>query len=167
MSAAGRPELVVVAAVAENRVIGRDGDLAWRLPADLARFKRLTVGGAVVMGRRTFESIGRPLPDRRNVVLTRDADWRAPGAEAASSLDGALEALRDEPVVFVIGGGAVYAEAIPRADRLELTAVHASVPGDTLFPDWDPGVWRLVGEERREADERHEHAFSFRTYARA
>lgn len=164
----------LVAAVAENGVIGDAGRVPWRLPADQAHFRRLTTGHTVIMGRRTFESIGRPLPRRRNIVVSRNPAWRAEGAETARSLDAALEAARgdDDEWVFVVGGTELYREALPRADRLDLTRVHASVPGDTRFPEVDLGEsgegkdWKLVRDERHEADARHEHAFSIRRYER-
>ena len=148
-------------AMSENRVIGRDGGLPWHLSADLKRFKKLTLGHVVIMGRKTFESIGRPLPRRRSIVLSRDPAYAPEGAEAAASLDEALARAADEDEVFVVGGAGVFAEALPRADRLYLTRVHAEVEGDVVFPELDLGAWTLLSEERHEADERHEHAFSF------
>ena len=161
-------KITLIAAVAENRVIGLAGTLPWRLPQDLKRFKRLTLGHAVLMGRRTFESLAGPLPDRRMIVLTRRRGWRPQGAEVARSLDEALELAKrgGEQELFVIGGAAVFAEALPRADRMYLTLVHATVKGDTLFPEFDEAQWELVEEERHEADERHAYPFTFRTYER-
>ena len=163
------PALVIIAAVADNDVIGREGGLPWRLPADLKHFKAMTLGHAVVMGRRTFESIGRPLPGRRNYVLTRDEAWWAGGVERVGSLEEALAAARDagEEALFVIGGEAVYREALPRADRVELTRVHARVEGDAHFPAFDEQAWRLVEERHQPADERHAHAMTFQRYERA
>ncbi len=158
----------LVAAVAENRVIGRAGTLPWRLPQDLKRFKRLTLGHAVVMGRRTYESLPGPLPDRRMIVISGRDGWRPRGAEIASSLDEALAIARSrgEDELFVIGGAEVFAAALPRADRLYLTIVHAAVAGDTYFPAFDASKWKLVEDEPHDADERHEHAYTFRTYER-
>ncbi len=156
----------LIVAVAENGVIGRAGKLPWHLPEDLKRFKRLTVGHPVIMGRKTWESIGRPLPGRRNLVVSRTPGYAAEGAEVFASLDEALAAAAGEDEVFVIGGAALYAEAMPRADRLYLTRVHATVEGDVTFPGLDPAAWTLVSEDRREADARHDHAFSFRVYER-
>ncbi len=156
----------LIVARSENRVIGRDGDLPWHLPADLKRFKRLTLRHTVIMGRKTFESIGRPLPRRRSIVLSRNPDYRPEGAEVAHGLERALELAAGETEVFVIGGARVFAEALPRADRLYLTLVHAEVEGDVFFPEVDAEDWRLVSEERHEADDRHAHAFSFLTYER-
>ena len=163
-------KISLLVAVAENRVIGRDGGLPWHLSADLKRFKKLTLGHAVIMGRKTFESIGRPLPRRRSIVLSRDPSYAPEGAEVAGSLDEALALAagedEDEDEVFVIGGGSVFAAALPKADRLYLTRVHAEVSGDVLFPDLDLGSWKLRSEERHAADERHDHAFSFLVYDR-
>jgi dihydrofolate reductase len=164
--------IVIIAAMSENRVIGREGDLPWRLPHDLRRFKALTSGHAVVMGRRTFDSIGRiPLPDRTCLVVTRDRGFTADGVEVLHDLPAALDratALEGaDGAVYVLGGGEIYREALARTDRLELTIVHAHIEGDTTFPDFDEGEWRLVHDERHEADERHAYAFSFRTYERA
>jgi dihydrofolate reductase len=160
--------LTVIVAVAENGVIGRENDLPWRLPADLKRFKRLTMGHPIVMGRRTWESIGRPLPGRTSVVLTRRDDFALPeGVLRAGSLDDALEHLAGEEEVFVIGGASVYAEALPRADRVQLTRVHAEPPGDVRFPGLEASRWRAVAEERHVRDDRHEHDFTFFTYERA
>lgn len=153
--------------MAENHVIGIDGRLPWQLPADLRRFKRLTVGHAVIMGRRTFDSVGRkPLADRRNIVLTRDPTYRAPGADIAGSLEDALRLAGDATEVFVAGGEAVYRAALPFADRLYLTIVHARVEGDTRFPAFDASDWRVIEHERHDADVHHAHPFTFRTLER-
>ncbi|MFO7572811.1 MAG: dihydrofolate reductase [Gaiellaceae bacterium] len=132
-------KLTLVAAVARNGVIGRDGTIPWRLPEDLAHFRKLTTGHAVVMGRKTWESIPerfRPLPGRRNVVVTRNPGWLADGAERASSVGDALRLLEGEPEVFVVGGAEIYAAALPVADELALTEIDAEVDGDTFFPVW-------------------------------
>lgn len=163
-------KISLVVAMSENRVIGRDGDLPWHLPADLKHFKKLTLGHVVIMGRKTHQSIiaslGRPLPKRRSLVLSRDPAYRAPGVEVVSSLDQALDLTAAEPEVFVIGGAAVFAAALPRTDVLHLTLVHAEVEGDVFFPPLDTESWELVSEERHEADERHVYPFSFLTYRR-
>ncbi len=155
--------LTLLVAAAENNVIGRHGELPWRLPADLKRFKALTLGHPVVMGRKTFESIGRPLPGRPNIVVTRQVGWAAPlGVTVCSNLPDALHAARalsDE--VFIIGGGELYAQTLPLADRVQLTRVHTDVPGDAFFPALAPAQWREVWREDHPADERHAHRFSF------
>lgn len=146
--------LQIVAAVARGGVIGRDGGLPWRLPEDLARFRDLTTGHAVVMGRRTWDSLPdrfRPLPDRRNVVLTRSPSWLDDGAERAGSLEEALALLAAEERVFVIGGGAIFAEALPLADDLHLTEIDLDVDGDAYFPDWDRQAFEELSREERVA----------------
>jgi dihydrofolate reductase len=160
--------LTVIVAVADNGIIGRAGDLPWHLPADLRRFKQLTVGHPIVMGRKTWESIGRPLPGRTSIVLTRREEYPVPeGVLRARSLDEALALVPDADEVFVIGGEAVYAEALARADRLHRTRVHAAPAGDARFPEIDPTGWKLVRSESREPDARHEHALTFETWERA
>ncbi len=159
------PSLIV--AVAEGGVIGREGKLPWHLPADLARFKRLTMGHHILMGRRTWESIGRPLPGRTTVIISRRGVPGAPeGVHVASSLEAALALAGDDPEPFVIGGGMIYREALPLARRVYLTRVHGTFPGDTYFPDLDPGAWRLVEREEHPADARNRHACSFLVYER-
>ncbi|WP_293388880.1 dihydrofolate reductase [Nevskia sp.] len=153
-------ELTLIAALAQNRVIGRDGDLPWRLPDDLKRFKRLTVGKTVLMGRKTWVSLGRPLPDRDNWVLTRDAAFKPTGATVFASLDQALNAGQGRELV-VIGGAELYRQTLPLATRLELTEVLAEVDGDTLFPAIDLAQWQTITSEAHPADERHAHAFRF------
>jgi dihydrofolate reductase len=149
----------LVVAMARNRVIGRDNRLPWRLPADLAYFKRVTLGHPVVMGRRTFESIGKPLPGRLNVVVSRNPEFRALGCTVVASLDEAWRAAAGAPEVAVIGGTSLFAEALPIADRIHLTEVLADVPGDTYFPDFDRGEWNEQEVLSHPADERHAHPF--------
>jgi dihydrofolate reductase len=132
----------LVAAVAANGVIGADGKLPWRLPEDLKHFKALTLGHPVIMGRKTWESLGKALPGRENIVVTRAAGYDAPGASVASSLDGALALCAGEPTVFVIGGGELYAEALPVADGLVLTEIQRDYAGDARFPPYDRAAWR-------------------------
>lgn len=156
--------LTCIVAVSENGVIGRAGDLPWHLPEDLKRFKRLTLGHTIIMGRKTWVSIGRVLPGRRSVVLTRTAGFAPEGATVVGSLDEALAFGEDE--VFVIGGASLFAEALPRADCIHLTRVHARIEGDTFFPEEALVGFDLVEEEHHPADARHAHAFSFQTYRR-
>lgn len=156
----------LIAAMAENRVIGKDGRVPWRLPADMKHFKTLTTGHTVVMGRKTFETLDRPLVNRRNVVVTHNPDYHAAGAEVVHSLAAALDLAAGDDEVFVAGGEEIYRLALPRADRIYLTVVHATVDGDAHFPDFDLAEWRLVGEERYESDERHAFAFTFRRHDR-
>lgn len=140
--------VTIVAAVARNGVIGRDGDLPWHLPEDLRHFKELTMGGTLVMGRKTYESIGRPLPGRRTVVVTRQPDWSAEGVETASSLEDALARAGDGDV-FVVGGGEIYRQALERADVLEITEVHTEPDGDVFFPEI-PAEFELVHRDGRD-----------------
>lgn len=152
---------VIVAAVARNRVIGADNALPWSIPEDMARFRELTMGGALIMGRETFESIGRPLPGRVTIVLTRRPDWSHQGVEVAHSLDRALEIAASQGVdAFVSGGADVYRAALEMADRMELTEVDEEPAGDTLFPEVDWSQWQEVS--------RVDHpGFSFVRYDRA
>jgi dihydrofolate reductase len=131
-----RPRISLIAAVARNGGIGRGNDLVWRESEDLQRFKRLTLGHPIIMGRRNWDSIGRPLPGRRSIVLSRNTGWQAAGAERAASLDEALRLAGDVPQVFVIGGAEVYAAALPRADELLLTEIDAEFEADVFFPSW-------------------------------
>lgn len=157
--------ITLIAALARNGVIGREGQLPWRLPDDLARFKALTLGKPIVMGRKTYESIGRPLPGRTNLVLTRTLDALA-GCTIVRSVDEAIAACSHAPELCVIGGEAIYQAFLPRADVLELTHVEADVEGDARFPAIDPDRFRIVHEERHPADARHAHAFRFVRYER-
>ncbi|HET7475323.1 MAG TPA: dihydrofolate reductase [Dermatophilaceae bacterium] len=141
-----RPRVTVVAALGRNRVIGSDGRLPWHLPADLAHFKDLTMGHTIVMGRRTWDAIGRALPGRTTIVLTRRRDWSAPGALVAHSLSAALDQV-DGPEAFVVGGGEIYRQAMPVADRLVLTEVDAAPEGDTYFPSFDRAEFVEVSRE--------------------
>jgi len=151
--------------MADNGVIGRGNGLPWHLPDDLRRFKALTIGHALLMGRKTQDSIGRALPGRRNLVLTRNVAWNAPGCEAVASLDEALARARDA-TLFVIGGAEVFSIAWPIVGRLELTEVHAEPEGDTLLEGFDRAGWRETFRERHDADAQHAHPFSFVTLVR-
>lgn len=152
--------LALIAAVAENGVIGAKGGLPWHLPDELAHFKETTLGKPVLMGRRTFVSLGRALPGRTNVVLSRDPSFAAPGAQVARDLDTALALARSAPEVMVIGGAALYAEALPRAQRIYLTRVRARPEGDVFFPKLEPGEWRETLLAEHAADARHTHAYA-------
>ncbi len=152
--------------MAQNRVIGRNNALPWHLPADLQRFKSLTMGHAVILGRKTFDTIGRPLPGRRWIVLTRDRGWRHAGVAVAHDLDQALRGIAHDAEVFVAGGAQVYAQALARADRIYLTVIHAEIEGDTRFPEIEASEWRQIEDQRHDADARHAYAYSFRRYER-
>ncbi len=151
----------IIAALAENRVIGVNNTLPWRLPNDLRHFRRLTTGHAIILGRKNYESIGKPLPERTNIIITRNRDFRADGCPIAHSLDEALVLAGNDPEIFVIGGAEIYRAALARADRLYLTRVHAAIAGDTFFPEFDETEWREISHARHEPDERHAYAYSF------
>jgi len=157
----------LIAAVASNGVIGRGGGLPWHLPADLARFKRVTTGHHMVMGRRTWESIGcRPLPGRPTIVVTRNRDYAADRATVAHSLEEALRLVGDDDEVFIAGGEAIYRDALPVADRIHLTRIHADFDGDTHFPSFDEAEWRVVFEEHHERDEKNAYPYTFQVWER-
>jgi dihydrofolate reductase len=156
----------IIAAMAENRVIGINNTLPWRLPADLRHFRQLTTGHHVIMGRRNYESIGRPLPDRTNIIVTRNPSYQAPGCQVKHSLVDALQNTQNDPEVFIIGGAEIYRQAIGDADRIYLTLVHAEISGDTFFPELDARKWHEISRTRHEADEKNPYAYSFVTYDR-
>ncbi len=147
----------LIAAVARNGTIGRDNALPWRLPEDLRRFKALTMGHAMIMGRRTWESLGRPLPGRRHLVVTRDRGYRAEGIQVVHSLPEAMAAAGED--AYVIGGANLYAQALPLVDRLELTEIDADVPGDAFFPAFDRDAWRETAREAHRSAEGLDFAF--------
>ena len=165
-----RPTLSLIAAVARNDTIGKGNALLWHEPDDQKHFRRVTMGCPVIMGRKTWDSLParfRPLPGRRNIVLTRAADWRADGAETAPSLEDALDRLAGVPKAFVIGGAEVYALALPRATHLHLTWVDTEADGaDAFFPRFDPREWREIARAAHPADARHEYGFTFVDYKR-
>jgi dihydrofolate reductase len=164
--------LVLVVAVAENGVIGRKGELPWRIPGDLKHFKSVTMGKPIVMGRKTFESIGKPLPGRANIVLTRDKNWHAEGVLAGHSLEGVLRLANDAgrksgaAEIAIIGGSALFEETLPLAAKIELTEVHASPEGDVYFPKVDRSAFRETRREGPLQGEKDEHAYSVVTLER-
>jgi dihydrofolate reductase len=159
--------LSLIWAMGENRVIGVDNRLPWHLPADLRHFRQLTTGHPIFMGRKTFESFPKPLPDRLHVVITSNTSYRVPpGCICVPSIDAALTATRDAPEVFVIGGASLYAQMLPRAHRLYVTLIHGVFAGDTRFPDFNWGNWREIQREEYEADEQNRYAYSFLTLDR-
>ena len=161
------PSLTLIAALARNRVMGRDNRLPWRLPADLRFFKRITQGKPLLMGRRTWESIGRPLPGRRMIVLSRDPAYHAPGCAMARSLEDALAQAGAAAELMVIGGAALYQQTLPLVERLYLTRIDADVAGDVQFPEWDEQDWRLDWEETHPADADHAWPYRFQRWERA
>lgn len=160
-----KAQVILVAARARNGVIGRDNELPWRLRADLAHFKRVTMGHPIVMGRKTWESLGRPLPGRRNMVVTRNAAYVAEGAEVFTSPQAAVAAANTD-AVYVIGGAELYRQLLTSADRLVLTEVDADVDGDAHFPDFDPAQFIEVSREAHRADADNEHDYAFVEYRR-
>ncbi|MDX1664568.1 MAG: type 3 dihydrofolate reductase [Candidatus Promineifilaceae bacterium] len=161
------PEIALIAALDKNGVIGAEGAIPWRLPRDVHFFKETTMGKPIIMGRKTYESIGRALRGRHNIVVTRNRAYRAPGCTVVHSPEAALAAAANgAEEIMIIGGAALYEAFLPRADRLYLTFVEAEVEGDTFFPRFDRGEWNVVKEERHPADERHEYAFTITTWER-
>ncbi len=156
-------KLSMIVAMATNRVIGRDNALPWRLPADLKRFKRLTMGHHLLMGRKTYESIGRPLPGRTTVVITRQDNLEIDGVTIAGSIDDAVEiaARAGDDEAFIAGGAEIFVQTLDRVDRLYLTLIHAAIDGDALFPEIDRTRWREVAREDHDPNERNHYAFSF------
>ena len=160
------PLISIVAAMAENRVIGRGNDLPWRLPADLKHFKALTLGKPIVMGRRTWESLPGLLPERPHIVVTRDPDYQAEGCILVSSIEQALGAAGDAPELMVVGGAQLYGEMFALAGRMYLTLVHAEVEGDTYFPEFDASEWQEVARESHPPDEKNAYGYTFTTLER-
>ena len=158
--------LSLIVAMGKNRVIGVDGAIPWRLPNELQLFKRVTMGHHIIMGRKTWESIGRLLPGRTTVIVTRQKNYTAPGALVVNSLAAAITQCANDDEIFVIGGGELYREALPGADRLYLTIVDAAPEGDTRMPEFNAADWREISSENHPADERHAHAYRFAVYDR-
>ncbi|MFZ3409673.1 type 3 dihydrofolate reductase [Vibrio chagasii] len=150
----------MIAAMANNRVIGKDNQMPWHLPADFAWFKRSTMGKPVVMGRKTYDSIGRPLPGRLNIVISRDANLEIEGVTTVTSIEKALELVSDVEEVMIIGGGSIYESCLPKADKLYLTYIDFDVDGDTKFPDWGEG-WKQSFNDTYQADEKNKHNMEF------
>ena len=158
--------LSIIAALGPGGLIGDRGDLPWRLPADLQRFKRLTMGHHLLMGRKTFDSLGRALPGRTSIVMSRSDIELPEGVLLANSWERALDLAAGDEEAFVIGGADLFRIALPQADRLYLTFVEGEFPGDVFFPEWDPSQWRLVGEDARTPDEKNRYAYRFCDYVR-
>ncbi|SEA04072.1 type 3 dihydrofolate reductase [Alkalimonas amylolytica] len=157
----------MIAAMAHNRVIGLDNDMPWHMPADLQHFKRLTTGKTVLMGRKTYDSIGRALPNRRNLVISRQLAPESTDAEWFNSLDAALAATSADEEIMVMGGAEIYRQCLPKAERLYLTEIDAELPGDTWFPDYlAVASWQLLREEKHPADSKNPYAYQFITLQR-
>lgn len=160
------PTINLVAAMANNRVIGRDNQMPWHLPADLQHFKSVTMNHPILMGRKTFESIGRPLPGRRNLVISRNPDLQLVGAEVFDSLDAAMTACSDADQLMIIGGANLYAQTLPLADRLYLTFIDLDTNGDAHFPEWQDEDWQEVNTESHQPDDKNPHHYQFVTLER-
>ncbi|MCY9869619.1 type 3 dihydrofolate reductase [Vibrio barjaei] len=150
----------MIAAMADNRVIGKDNQMPWHLPADFIWFKKCTMGKPVIMGRKTYESIGRPLPGRQNIVVSRNSELRIDGVETVTSLEQALSLVSDVEEAMIIGGGSFYEHCLPMANKLYLTYIDANVDGDTQFPDWGEG-WKQVHSEQYQADDKNAYDMQF------
>ena len=159
-------QLHLIVAHARNGVIGKENKLPWYLPEDLKNFKRTTLGKPVIMGRKTWESLGRPLPGRRNIVITRQKDYQAEGATVVTSLDEALEAVKEVPVAFVMGGAQVYKEALPKVEVAHITYINADFEGDAFFEPLSDNEWTLTEEETFPATDAHPFSYCFRIYER-
>jgi dihydrofolate reductase len=151
----------IVVAVAENNSIGKNNQLLWHLPDDLKHFKNITTGGTIIMGRKTFESIGKPLPNRISIVISTQKNFDGKGAIVVSSLDVALEKCKNKEEVFIIGGGEIYKYSLPFVDCIYLTKVHQNFEGDTFFPDLEPADWKVISEVHHQPDEKNEFPYSF------
>ena len=159
--------LTIIAAAAENNALGKDNDLVWHLPDDFKRFKALTSGHFIIMGRKTFESFPKPLPNRTHVIITRQKDYQVPeGCVVVESIEKAVEACLENEEVFIIGGGEIYKQSINIANKIELTRVHTEVEADTFFPEIDGNDWKLIEEEYHPKDEKHQFDFTYLTYIR-
>jgi len=154
-------KLSIIVAASQNNVIGKDNQLIWRLSADLKRFKALTTGHHIIMGRKTFDSIGKPLPNRTSIIITRQADYKAEGCIVVNSLDEALAKVPADQEAFIIGGGTIYKEVMDKADKLYLTLVHSKFDGDTFFPKVDDKIWKSIHREDHLPSEKNEYAYSF------
>ncbi|WP_158210185.1 dihydrofolate reductase [Myroides phaeus] len=158
-------KLILIAAAAENNALGKNNEMLWHLPDDFKHFKNLTSNHFIIMGRKTFESFPKPLPNRTHIIITRQADYTASeGCIVVASLEDALAIVKEQAEVFVIGGGEIYKLALPFADRIELTRVHTSLDADAFFPEFSLGEWKLKKEEFHSIDEKHQYSFTFQTF---
>ena len=158
--------ITIIAAVAENNALGKDNQLLWHLPDDFKRFKDITSGHYIIMGRKTFESFPKPLPNRTHVIITRQKDYNPEGCIVVNSLEKAIQSCPKQENIFIIGGGEIYKQSIEIADKIDITRVHDSFEADTFFIEFDIEKWQLVFEEFHSKDEKHEFDFSFQTFVR-
>jgi dihydrofolate reductase len=159
-------KLALIVATDEAGLIGKNNDLPWRLSADLQYFKRITMGKPIIMGRKTHESIGRPLPGRDNIIITSDREYQAEGCIVTHSITEALEACQGAEQAMIMGGSSLYEQCLPMVDMIYLTQVHATLEGDTWFPEWDKNEWQCISEEKHPADDKNEYPYSFMVYQR-
>lgn len=158
---------IMIAAVAENNALGKDNQLLWHLPDDFKRFKSLTTNHHIIMGRKTFESFPKPLPNRTHIVITRQKNYWRDGIYVVNSLEKALSIVPTNLDVYIIGGGEIYAQGMAISDKIELTRVHAEFDADAFFPELAPDKWKLISKEHHPKDEKHQYDFTFETYIRA
>lgn len=156
----------MIAAVAENNVLGKDNELVWHLPNDFKRFKALTTGHHIIMGRKTFESFPKPLPNRTHIIITRQKEYQAEGCITVDSIEKALAICPKDQNVFVIGGGEIYQLALPFTDKIEITRVHHTFEGDAYFPEINEDEWEIIVSEHNEKDEKHRYDYSYQTFIR-
>lgn len=156
----------IVVAIAQNNAIGKNNQLLWHLPADLKHFKQITSGHTIIMGRKTYDSIGKPLPNRRNIVITRNTDLTIEGAEVVTTIDEALALCDKDEEVFIVGGAQIYEHALDKTDRIYLTVVHKDYDADTFFPELDMQTWKVINSEDHEPDEKNVVAYTFSTLER-
>ncbi len=156
--------ITLIAAAAENNALGKDNDLLWHLPEDFKRFKQITSGHYIIMGRKTFESFPKPLPNRTHIIITRQEKYLEKGCLVVHSLDEALEIAPQNEEVFIIGGAQIYEQALPFADKIDLTRVHTELEADAFFPEFNTSEWNLVFSEKNFKDEKHQYDFTFETY---
>lgn len=160
-------KISIAVAIGENQAIGKNNQLLWHMPADLKFFKQTTSGHTVIMGRKTFDSVGKPLPNRRNIVITRDASLKIEGVEVVNSLDEALKITQtEEKPVFIVGGAEIYRQALPKTDRLYLTTIHHNFDADTFFPDFERNEWTVISSEPHKADEKNKYDYTFEVLER-
>jgi len=159
-------DIAIIVATDKNRLIGKDNDLPWKLSADLQYFRKVTMGKPIIMGRATHESIGRPLPGRRNIVVTSNKDFQTEGCTVVNSIEQAISACKDEQEAMVMGGASLYEQFLDKAQRIYLTQVDAELEGDTWFPEWDKAQWKQISSESHMADDKNQFDYSFDVYER-
>ena len=158
--------IIMIAAAAENNALGKDNKIVWHLPNDYKRFRRLTTGHHIIMGRKTFESLKKPLPDRKHIIITRQKEYKAEGCIVVDTMQKALDACPKDQNSFIIGGGEIYKLGISYADKIELTRVHGIFEADAFFPEINEGEWKLEKSERNEKDESHNYEYTYQTFVR-